>query len=82
MRTIQICAEPCDLDTFRDVVGIEALQEAIGYFSAWGFDDDTVFITIDQKRVEMLARYDTGCTATYVIGAVYSKADNKFSFHS
>lgn len=82
MRTIKICAEEDEFEAFRDVVGVKALSEAIGYLSTWAFDNREVHIFFDQKNVEMLARYMGESPTRYVICAVYSKADNKFSFHS
>lgn len=82
MRTIKIFAESVEFDAFLEVVGVKALSEAIGYLSTWGFDSQEVHIFLDQKSVEMVARYMVESETPFVIGAVYSKADNKFSFHS
>lgn len=81
-RKIEVLMNAADISRIAGTVGYSQLQTAMGYLSMWNYTFPAVRI-MSQDKFDLLAVYlkEDGETG-YVIGAIWSEMDGKYSFHS
>jgi hypothetical protein len=81
-RKVEVLMNAVDVSRIAETVGYNQLQAAIGYLSMWNYTFPAVRI-MSQDKCDLLAVYLTEDDKTgYVIGAIWSETDGKYSFHS